>query len=501
MEASLDAALLRPGFHLDRYELLCPLAYGGMAAVWLARFRGKLGFEKLVVVKTILPQFAAEPEFQKMFVDEARIAAGIDHGNVARILDVGEQNEVLYIVMEWIDGESLSRLKRAVEKRDAKVPAGILLRILADTCAGLHAAHELRDKSGNHLGVVHRDVSPQNILLSAQGTAKLIDFGVAKARDRSSANTGTGQLKGKIRYMSPEQALGGDVDRRADLWSLGALAYELFAGAPPFDGPNDVVTLRRLTSGERPEPLRDVAAPIEAIISSALSFDPADRFATAGEMQSAFEGAMADLHGGTSAGDVSAFLTRYVGDRADARKRTVDRALTAAAERGRQGAGFAEEARRPTSPSTPGLSPLPERPSHASTATLGSAAVEWPTSESVPGRSRSLASLAIAGVIVGVSTIALGAFGVHRLVAARSVAPSGTRNDSPQTAPLPPTDTAFLIPEPVAAPVPKASASASAVSAKPEPPPRSAPRERAHAVPPVMPSAPAATQKKRDYGF
>src|ERR1700733_6073100 len=179
-----------------------------MAAVWLARHRGHRLMDRLVVVKTILPQFATQEVFQTMFIDEARVAAAIDHPNVARTLDVGENDEdLLYLVMEWIDGESLSRLQRAVEKNGAKLPAGLVLRLLADCCAGLHAAHELRDKAGNPLGVVHRDVSPQNVLVSTAGVAKLIDFGVAKARDRASDGTSAGQLKGKGRYMSPEQAL------------------------------------------------------------------------------------------------------------------------------------------------------------------------------------------------------------------------------------------------------------------------------------------------------
>ena len=164
-----------------------------MAAVWLARQKGHRLFERLVVVKTILPQYATQEQFQKMFLDEARVAAAIEHPNVARTIDGGEKGDLLYIVMEWIDGESLSRLQRAVEKNGAKLPAGLVLRLLADCCAGLHAAHELRDKSGNPLGVVHRDVSPQNVLVSTAGVAKLIDFGVAKARDRASEGTSAGQ--------------------------------------------------------------------------------------------------------------------------------------------------------------------------------------------------------------------------------------------------------------------------------------------------------------------
>src|SRR5579862_1937947 len=161
----MDPTQLQPGYRLDRYELLCPLAYGGMASVWLARFGGRLGFERLVVVKMILPQYSQDPRFQEMFLDEARIASKIEHGNVARILDVGEHDSSYYIVMEWVDGDSLSKVMRAAEQRKQRVPAGVALRVAADAAAGLHAAHVLKDRDGTHLHVVHRDVSPQNILV------------------------------------------------------------------------------------------------------------------------------------------------------------------------------------------------------------------------------------------------------------------------------------------------------------------------------------------------
>src|SRR2546430_11137552 len=205
-----------------------------MASVWLARLQGKHGFEKIVAVKTILPNFAADPRFRQMFLDEARIASRIEHANVARILDLGEQHDLLYLVMEWVDGDALSKLSRTVEKNNQQVPLGILLRIVKDACAGLHAAHELCDPRGQVLGVVHRDVSPHNILVNSNGAAKVIDFAVAKARDRHAEETSTGILKGKIHYMAPEQAMGKPVDRRADVWAIGAILYRMLAGKAPF---------------------------------------------------------------------------------------------------------------------------------------------------------------------------------------------------------------------------------------------------------------------------
>jgi serine/threonine-protein kinase len=327
----MDPAQLQPGFRLDRYELLCPLAYGGMASVWLARFGGRRGFERLVVVKMILPQYSQDPRFQEMFADEARIASRIEHGNVARILDVGEVDESTFLVMEWVDGDSLSKIARAAEQRGQRVPPGVALRIVADAAAGLHAAHVLRERDGTLLHVVHRDVSPQNILVSNAGTTVLIDFGVAKARDRVSQETSVGQLKGKIRYMAPEQALGREIDHRADIWALGAILYELFAGAPPFDGPNEVATLHKLTSGVPPNALPPtVPDAVRAVVARALAYDPDARYASAAELNVALEAALLAIGQPTPVGAVAHFTGQLLEERKAARKRAVDAALASA---------------------------------------------------------------------------------------------------------------------------------------------------------------------------
>jgi len=168
---------------------------------------------------------------------------------------VGEQHETTYLVMEYVDGDSLSTVNRSLQKKGIKMPPGVLLRLMSEVCGGLHAAHELRNDEGALLGVVHRDVSPQNVLVSTRGITKLIDFGIAKARDRGAGDTNTETLKGKVRYMAPEQAHGHNVDRRADLWAVGAIMYHFLAGKPPYDGENDVQTLLLLTSGRPPPPL------------------------------------------------------------------------------------------------------------------------------------------------------------------------------------------------------------------------------------------------------
>lgn len=331
-----DQAQLEPGYRLDRYELLCPIAHGGMASVWLARLHGKHGFEKLVAIKTILPQYAADPRFQRMFLEEARIAAGIEHPNVAQILDLGETHDVLYLVMEWIDGDSLSKLHRAVDRRKQRIPLGIVLRVLADTCAALHAAHEMRDKFGVPLGVVHRDVSPQNILVSARGTSKLIDFGIAKARDRATGDTNTGLLKGKIQYMAPEQAMGKAIDRRADVWAIGAVLYYVLAGVPPYDGANQLASLHMLTSGDPPPPLPSRYAPeVNALCMAALTFEADARIPSAEAMRHALERLMRETGTHTTESDVGAFVAEHLADRTATRRKAVDLALSASAERRR----------------------------------------------------------------------------------------------------------------------------------------------------------------------
>jgi eukaryotic-like serine/threonine-protein kinase len=329
-------SVIEPGFRLDRYELLCPIAQGGMATVWLARVGGKFGFEKFVAVKMILPQFASDHHFEQMFLDEARLASRIEHPNVAQILDLGEHHDVLYLVMEWIEGDPLSRLYRATEKKGLRIPPGIVLRTIADACGGLHAAHEVRGADGSLLHVVHRDISPQNILVSHDGVAKLIDFGIAKARDRVAGETNAGVLKGKVRYMAPEQALGKKIDRRADVWAAAAVLYHLLSGKSPFQGDTEIATLRLLTSGEPPPPLPRTFHPaLVEVLRRGLLVLPDERFATAAELQAAIESAAIEAGLVTTRATVASFVAEHMARRADRRKTLVSGALAAAAERRR----------------------------------------------------------------------------------------------------------------------------------------------------------------------
>jgi len=322
--------IIAPGARLDRYQLLAPVAEGGMGQVWLARLLGKRGFEKLVAIK--VPKLSGDVHVQQMLLDEARIASGIEHANVTQIIELGEQGDVLYIVMEWVDGDSLSTLLRILDKKRLPFPPALALRIVADTCAGAHAAHELKGPDGKTLEVVHRDISPQNMLITRAGIVKLIDFGIAKARSRLAGDTTEGILKGKIKYMAPEQALGKRVDRRADIFSLGAVLYRILGGRPPYESDNEVATLHRLIAGEPPPPLPpSVPAAIADIVYRALAPSPDARFQTAAEMQQAILKVMAQCELVAEPPDVAAFVAEHLADRQQKRAQAIEAALKAAA--------------------------------------------------------------------------------------------------------------------------------------------------------------------------
>ena len=264
-----------------------------------------------------------------MFLDEAKIASGIEHVNVAQILDLGEQAGQLYLVMEWVDGDSLQELDRAAEKAGGWLPIPVLVRVMADVCAGLHAAHELADAQGRSLNVVHRDVSPQNILISSKGGVKVIDFGVVKARRRATEETSTGTIKGKLQYMAPEQALGQGVDRRADIFSVGATLYRLLARRPVYRGNSPLSTFKRLTSSMAPEPLPPhVPGVLSTLVLKALSFERERRFTTAAELGSALEALLQGPYQ-TSAREVTACVEQYLGPALSARRAAIGEALEA----------------------------------------------------------------------------------------------------------------------------------------------------------------------------
>jgi serine/threonine-protein kinase len=274
-----------------RYELLRKLAAGGMGQVYLARQKGPVGFQKLLVVKRLLPHLSEDDEFIQMFLDEARIAALLNHPNIAQIYDLGEVDGTYYIAMEYVHGEAISDvLKRALQRRGA-MPIAFKCRVIADAAAGLDAAHHARSPSGRKLALIHRDVSPQNVLVGFNGSVKIIDFGVAKAANKFS-QTNVGQIKGKHAYMSPEQARGEPLDNRSDVFGLGTVFYEILTNTRLFKRESEMATLKAVV-GAKVTPPSEVAPGIpkalDAVVLKALARNREERFATAGDMQLAIE--------------------------------------------------------------------------------------------------------------------------------------------------------------------------------------------------------------------
>jgi len=267
-----------------------------MAELQLARADGPQGFEKLVALKLVLPHLEEESQFIAMFLDEARLAARLDHPNVAHVLALEELGGRHAIVMEYVHGRDLRAVLTAAARRDG-LPLACALSILRDACAGLHHAHELRGADGRPLGLVHRDVSPQNFVIRYDGVTKLVDFGVAKASTHA-AVTRTGVLKGKLGYMSPEQCLGRPIDRRSDVFSLGVVAYEATTCLRLFHADNEAAVINRIVEGRFDRPcdvVPDYPPALEAVVLRALQCDPADRFATAQEMLHALDDVIATL--------------------------------------------------------------------------------------------------------------------------------------------------------------------------------------------------------------
>jgi serine/threonine-protein kinase len=277
--------------HLGRYVLERRLAAGGMAEIWLAHQAGPAGFQKDVVVKRILPHLASDRRFVEMFLDEARNAARLDHPNIVQIFDLGESDGDYYIAMEYVDGWDLEAIiDRSVELRQMLHPA-ICAWILAASCAGLDYAHHFKDRSGTCAGLVHRDVSPQNIRVSRGGSVKVMDFGIAKART-SSHKTQTGAVKGKLSYMSPEQIQGQELDGRSDIFALGIVLYEMLTSQRPFGHESELLAVTAIMH-QSPRAIAELAPHIpgelEQIVLRCLAKDRTQRFQTASELQLALE--------------------------------------------------------------------------------------------------------------------------------------------------------------------------------------------------------------------
>ena len=283
---------------VGRYALYNAIAAGGMATVHLGRLLGPVGFSRTVAIKRLHAQFASDPEFVSMFLDEARLAARIRHPNVVPTLDVVATSGELFLVMDYVPGESVARLMRALRDRQQTIPLRILSAVMSGALHGLHAAHEAKDERGHPLGIVHRDVSPQNVLLGTDGSPRVLDFGVAKAAGRVQT-TREGQIKGKLSYMPPEQLRGASVDRKTDIYAAGVMLWELLTGQRLFAGDNEGAVVAKVLEGRVEPPsqvlmrnrrvtLTDMTVrqleSLDQTILKALSMNPESRHSTAREM-------------------------------------------------------------------------------------------------------------------------------------------------------------------------------------------------------------------------
>ena len=306
--------MLVPGQRLGRYELVRQIAQGGMATVWLAQLAGAHGFEKWVAIKVIHQELAADPRHVSMFLDEVRVVSRIRHSNVCAVLDLGTVGDVPYLVMEYLGGVPFSAALRRGWRRD-DVPPQLVARVLTEAARGIHAAHELRGDDGELLNVVHRDVSPQNIMVEHDGAVKVVDFGIARARGKL-AVTRVGELRGKLSYMAPEQLLLAPVDRRADVWSLGVLLWEATVGDRLFYGEDRAHTVGQILRGpiRPPSEVRpSYPKALEPIVLAALERDPQKRTPTAAAFADALERWLYSTGEPFGATQVAAWIARHFG--------------------------------------------------------------------------------------------------------------------------------------------------------------------------------------------
>jgi len=321
------------GSPFGKYTLVCKLATGGMGELFVARRAAAGGFEKLVVVKRLLPHLAEDAHFVAMLLDEARIAARLSHANVCQVYDLGEVDGHYYIAMEHLEGVPAALLLRRAGRTGEAIEIGLVAALVCQAAAGLDHAHGLCDRDGNPVGLVHRDVSPSNLFVTSTGAVKLLDFGVAKSQD-ALARTHTGALKGKYAYMSPEQVVGNPIDRRADVWSLGIVLYELMTGERLFWRDSEYKMLQAIVDEPIPS-LRqrrpDAPVGVAEVAARALSREPSRRFARAREMGKALEDALISSGGVWPAPRIADYLAGHFGQLLHARRQEVQAGLAARA--------------------------------------------------------------------------------------------------------------------------------------------------------------------------
>lgn len=323
---------LKSGSTLGRYELLTRLGRGGMASVWVAREKAPVsGKQRLVAVKAMLPELARHSDFRAMFLEEGQIVRSIDHPNVVKVHEVSEDRGILYMAMDWVEGDSLRTVIKEAKRRRA-IPAEMAVKIIADTAAGLHAAHELRGWDGELRNIVHCDISPHNILVGLDGQAKLVDFGVANATVHSNIDA-EDKIKGKFGYMSPEQASAGKVDRRSDVFALGIVLFELTTGERLFRGDDPAQTLELVKNGRIPAPKEiypNYPDRLAAVVKRALTRNVNERFQTAAEFRDALERYLKDERIMISPAGVGQLVKRVLGSRIEQQRQALREALTVA---------------------------------------------------------------------------------------------------------------------------------------------------------------------------
>jgi serine/threonine-protein kinase len=349
-----SSGALAPGHKLGRYEILTKLASGGMAVVYVASAGGVGGFARLVALKVLHANLAHEEEFISMFLDEARLAARIRHPNVVPTIDISDTIETGYfLVMEYIEGDHLGALLSSSHKLGERIPVSVVLRIAIDALGGLGAAHDLRDDSGKPLNIVHRDVSPHNILVGKDGISRLTDFGVAKAEDRLT-HTRDGQVKGKLAYMAPEQASSGSTDSRSDLFSMGIILWECVTGRRLFRADNTAATLTKLLHEPiaAPSAVDPALAPLDAVLEKALQRDPSARFQTADEFVEALEQIAPRVGGVATRRAVTKAVKQYAAEKLARERKQIE---------------SAQRAVRGVAPEPPPEGTEPSMPSSAST--------------------------------------------------------------------------------------------------------------------------------------
>jgi serine/threonine-protein kinase len=459
-----------------------------MATVYLARRGGIAGFQRLVAIKRLHPYLQREQQFVQMFLDEARLAAGIHHPHVVSILEVGASEAGYYLVMEYVEGDTLARLlARAISGTDETFPIPVAVRVMLDTLEGLHAAHELTDDFGKRLELVHRDVSPQNILVGVDGVTRLTDFGVARALSRLNA-TRAGQMKGKLAYMAPEQAKTEDVDRRTDVFAAGIVLWESLCLRRLFKGESDGETLNRILFEPVPR-ARDtnpaIPAELDAVVAKALARKPEDRFQDCAEFGDALEHAAAACSCLAPVREVSAFVQSTLGNEIAAQRDKVRAWLSRS-----------EPSQAWPTPPSDGVSSSPSVSSVSSAAmALSSVGRELPASQpratqSVVGRRNGApawawAALGAAGVLL-LGSAAVGVF------LARARPPGGVTVSAAATPDSHPAD------PPSAAEAPASSASASSTAFGVPSAPAVVTEEPAASPPPKSGEAPGKRRPRGD---